>query len=507
MKLPIATLALILAAAIGGAEEPDYLALVRRCVDVLLEQGRDRYGEAHSPLFMSNLDPQTLSSPRELPLLDGLIRTEGRPHRRNPGGSDLWEDQSLLRVLEMLSELTGDPKYVRAARDYVDYFFENCRKPDTGLLAWGTHLYWDAYEDRPGGDQDGNGPHEVLIREPYWEFMWSVSPRRVERQIELMWEWHVVDKSTGLFNRHDDKARGCDFAFMGSELVYAFAFLHRKTGDSKWQERAHLIAQWHAMARDETTGLAADAPGIANRFDGRHCMTTLPGPYASLLLRSFELTGDAFYRDLALEHLGAYHQYGWDDEGRSFWGMLKLDGRPVHEKTDREPRDIDVYDDFKPTGHVEVWRTIMYSYEFPLIAAQSYAYGAELTEDEDAIEATRKWASVIEREMPAKTGRRWKHLLKRALPGLEETSGTYAENYGRAIDFFLRASKVLEEPRYEALARELAADAVQRLLHPGSGLIMGHPNKTAYEATDGVGYLLYALLELQLHPRPMAPNL
>ena len=36
---------------------------------------------------------------------------------------------------------------------------------------------------------------------------------------------------------------------------------------------------------------------------------------------------------------------------------------------------------------------------------------------------------------------------------------------------------------------------------------MGHAAKRTYEATDGVGYLLYALLELQAYPELLELNL
>lgn len=44
------------------------------------------------------------------------------------------------------------------------------------------------------------------------------------------------------------------------------------------------------------------------------------------------------------------------------------------------------------------------------------------------------------------------------------------------------------------LAKEVADDAIAKLYF--KGLFRGHPAKPYYEATDGVGFLLYALLEL-----------
>jgi hypothetical protein len=43
-------------------------------------------------------------------------------------------------------------------------------------------------------------------------------------------------------------------------------------------------------------------------------------------------------------------------------------------------------------------------------------------------------------------------------------------------------------------ARALADESIEKLYH--KGLFRGHPAKPYYEAMDGVGNLLYALLEL-----------
>jgi hypothetical protein len=486
-----------------AAGEPDYLALVRACADTLIEKGRDRYGEIHSPLFLSVLDATTVSAMPEMPLADGLIRTEGRIHRRNIGGSDLWEDQSLFRVFDLLSKQTGDSKYSKAADEATAYFLEHCRKPDTGLLTWGSHLYWDAFTDSPGGDGEGKGPHETLVREPDWERMWRVDPEGVRSQIEAMWEWHVCDKDTGQFNRHDDKAPGCDFAFMASELIYAFAFLHEKTGDPLWEHRAKLVGNYHWLSRNKRTGLTPDAPALWDRYDGTHCFTTLPGPYASLLLRAHALSGDSYYRGMALGHLEAYDRYGWNDADKTYWGMLSLEGKPIEEDSILS----EGYDVWQPRGPIEIWRTVLYSYEFPILAAQSYAYAAQIVPGNDGLKtAVRRWAEAISAELPPRTGRRWRTQLQEALPGLANTEGTYAENYGRAISFFLAASRVLEDESLKATAHDLAKEAIDHLHHPPSGLFLGHAAKGTYEATDGVGYLLYALMELAMDPEVLAPN-
>ena len=474
--------------------------VVATCLDNLLEHGTDRYGDVHSPMLMSVIDVRTNDAPREPEVLDGLVRSEGRMHRINPGGCDLWDDQPLLRTMYALSELTGDAKYAQAADAYTRAYFERAKKAN-GLLAWGSHIYYDAYKDAPGGDGDGAGPHEILVLCPNWERMWRVAPEAVRREIELIWEWHVVDKETGLHNRHDDKHPGCDFAFSGGEFAYAFAFLYSKTHDPKHLGWAKTVFGRHWNARNPDTDLTPDAPGTGERYDAHHCFTTLPGPHASLLLKSYEVTDDPWFKDVALAYIRAYLEHGWNKSTRHYYGMLTLDGRPVRE----EGKLAAGYDVWKPTGYVDVWRAIMFSYEFPLIAAQTPLYAHEITGDKDALESAENWAVNIRAEMPPGTGRRWRKDLIEALPGAEEKGGTYAENYGRAISFFLRLHYAAGDPIDLVTAQVLAIEATDKLIE--NGWVKGHPAKPYYSSTDGVGYLLYALLELSAYPKRLPPNL
>ncbi len=475
----------------------DYAGLVKQCLDNLIAQGRDRYGDIQTPMFMSVIDPSSGASPREPAVLDGMVRSEGRLHRRNPGGADLWDDQPLLRALYAAGEFYGDSRYTRAADDYIRIYFQRAVRPN-GLLSWGTHVYYDAFKDRPGGDQDGAGPHEILVLCPLWDRMWNVTPEGVRKEIEGLWDWHVVDKTTGVHNRHDDRQIGCDFAFSGGEFIYAFAFLFSRTKDPRHLEWAKTVASHHWNARNPETNLAPDAPSTSDRYDATHCFTTVSGPHAALLLKAFEVSGDVFFRDLALAYIKAYLKHGWDAEARRWHAMLTLDGAPVREQAKGE-----AYDAWKPTGYVDIWRTTMYSYEFPIEAAQTAVYAYEVTGDTDALESARCWAENIRAEMPPHLGRRWRQEILDVLPDAHQ--GTYAENYGRAASFFLHLHYATGEPSHLDTARALADEAVRRLY--ASGWFKGHPSKPYYESTDGVGYLLYALLELAAYPNRKAPNL
>jgi hypothetical protein len=184
---------------------------------------------------------------------------------------------------------------------------------------------------------------------------------------------------------------------------------------------------------------------------------------------------------------------------RTYHAMLKLDGRAVP----AQPRGSG-YDAWAPYGHVDIWKTTIYSYEFPLLAAQSYVYGYELTVNEHGngaaglLAAAKCWAEVIEQNLPPKLGHRWADEIAAALPEVKKTGGSYAEDYGRAISFFVHLYHATDERRYLELAEQIARDVVDKLY--ANGLFKAHPAKPYYEATQGVGILLHALFELALLP-------
>ena len=94
-----------------------------------------------------------------------------------------------------------------------------------------------------------------------------------------------------------------------------------------------------------------------------------------------------------------------------------------------------------------------------------------------------------------------------ALPAAGVVGGTYAENYGRAISFYVHMYRATGAERFLVLAEGLATEAVDKLyveteaLDPSGerkiyGIFRGHPAKPYYESNAFVGVLLWALLEL-----------
>ncbi len=379
---------------------------VTTCLDTLVAYGTDRYGSVHTPMLMAVLDGNTLESP-ENPLLYGEdVRTEGRPThgRRSPGGSNLWYDMPTLRVMYRVSQLTGDSRYAQAADAYISSVFERAVKPN-GMLVWGSHIYYHGYTDEMAGDS--YPAHEILILHPEWDAMYRLDPAKTRTEIDGIWQWHVVDKATGLHNRHDDGHPGCDFTYSGGSFAMAFAFMYQVTGEQHYLDKAKLVVDWHWNHRHPVTGLIPDSPSLTGRYDGTHSFTCVSGPGAAQWLRCYELTGDVHFRDVAIACIKAYEQYGWDPIARTYHAMLWLDGTPVPQ----QPRGGG-YDAWAPTGPVDVWRTIMFSYEFPVEAAQAALYAYELSgdspasRDPDLLAIALHWAEVIERNLPPLTGLR-----------------------------------------------------------------------------------------------------
>ena len=475
------------AARSSSAPANRYRKCVETCLDNLLTYGTDRYGTVHSAMLMSIIDVALNESPEEPLLLEGYVRAQERPGRRNPGGSDLWDDQPLLHALYQYGLLAGDSRYAEAADDYIRAYILHATKPN-GLLAWGSHLFYNAFTDRIDDDRHGD-PHELLIHLAEWEEMWRVDPIAIQREIEGIWTWHIVDKATGQHNRHDDAMVGCDFAYSGGSFAHAFAFLFTKTGDRIWVDRARLVINWHWSHRHPKTNLAPDTPSTAPRYDSTHCFTNVTGPHTAASLRCFELTGDVFFRDVAVAYIHAWLNYAWDERAGRFFGGLQIDGTPVLEQAKG-----DGYDAWMPTGYSEIWPSDMYSYEQPFAAAQVCLSAYRLVKDPALLEGAQRWAQNIRASFPPVIGYRWREEIFAALPEAAQKGGAYAEGYGRAITFFVELYQITGDPSDLQTAINLADESIDRLYE--NGWFKGHSGKPYYESTDGVGLLLCGLLEL-----------
>ncbi|MGI9428582.1 MAG: hypothetical protein ACR2NM_07990, partial [Bythopirellula sp.] len=241
------------------------------------------------------------------------------------------------------------------------------------------------------------------------------------------------------------------------------------------------------------------------------------------LMRCFEITGDKHFLDIAATYLKAYDKYGWDEAAQNYLGMINLDGTPttiddvpiamrsqVYGQTEEDP---DPGYSVPPIGPIDIWPTTIFTLDFPLMSGQSALLAYELTAqggksgDSALLRPAKRWADVFARNLPLKSGWTFRKRLEASLPNLPETGGTYAGNYGRVISFYVHLYRATDNPKYLGLARQIAQDAIDKLYveteltgDDGTvkkyGLLRGHAAKPYYETVDGVGTLLFALLEL-----------
>jgi DUF1680 family protein len=199
------------------------------------------------------------------------------------------------------------------------------------------------------------------------------------------------------------------------------------------------------------------------------------------------MTGDETFRDHAVSYLKAYAKYGFDEATGKFWGALRMDGTPIP-----GPRVKGGYAQYEPRGHLDLWEPYAAGYQYAIYTAQVYVYAYELTGEAVFLTTAKRFAAWIEKVPPGtpETPNTWYDDYSNG-PGRK---GTYAGKYGRTVSFLIHLYVVTGERGYLEDARALADTAIEKLYH--KGLFRGHPAKPYYEAMDGVGYLLYALLEL-----------
>jgi len=252
-------------AAVGAAELDSgrYLRAVRAFADTVLVKGRDTYGRLKTPLFADGLNARTLE-PVRWPCRGEVWVL-----------SNLASQQALMRTLDGLTALSGEPKYRRAAEEATRYALAHLVGP-SGLLYWGGHMAWDLEGDKPVGQY--RDVHELKTHQPYFRLMWRVNPDATARLIEAIWAGHILDWSLLDYNRHasinrrsrpqwDHRFRrdiSVPFASVGGNLSFsnvtppllhgavALATARKDKKVLTWAR--HLAFRWQ-QARDPKTGL------------------------------------------------------------------------------------------------------------------------------------------------------------------------------------------------------------------------------------------------------------
>lgn len=284
-----------------------FVTVVYRYADAMLEQGRDTYGPQKTGLLLSALDRTALAPLTNRPTAPAGVREGGRAGAKERAltGANPQHDENLLRLLYMLSELSGKPKYREAADAELKWFLENAASPATHLLPWGVHMSWDVVKDEPiFGDDSPAGSHEFFRPWLLWDRCFELAPDASKQFALGLWEHQIANHATGAFDRRagfakhsvepgDDIPRHAGFYLRTWSVAYAQTkdeqFLKAievllERFENKRQPKTGLI-EMHNLSIASTLSFAIDCDGAAHR---------VPGPLASRL-RAFATREDEIF--------------------------------------------------------------------------------------------------------------------------------------------------------------------------------------------------------------------
>jgi hypothetical protein len=454
-----------------------YVRLATSHFDKLLANGLAVYGKRPCAMWMASLDTRTGRYPEN----DARPPAIGQRVYRSidaPRGCSLYWDQPAIVAAHALSAVTADPRYATAADAYVRDFMDRC-VADNGIFLWGNHYYYDAFRHCAVGfasdgvpvpcdpDTETGQLHEMRPLSPAWDALWRVSPEKTERAIRTAAEKHLVDRTSGEFQRHAQSTRGCAFLEAGGILVEALAWLFARTTDAGLLDTAARMAEFSFRHRGPDTGLLENNPA-QDRWD-KVAATSEVGLWANCLLRASEAAARDDWAQMAADAVGAWSKHAYDEARGQYYGKVAVaDGRPI-----LGPKTTP----YQPGNHSDIWEPLFPTHDYPMCVAEACVALFRRSGREEYFNAARRWRRIIQEGLPAREGR-----------------GAYAEQYARCIHFLLRLDEAAPDTGCRELAVRVADEAVGVLFE--HDMFRGHPGEDRYDAVDGVGFLLLALLEL-----------
>jgi rhamnogalacturonyl hydrolase YesR len=441
-----------------AAEPLDWLDVVRRYADSMIDHGRDAYGEVHSPLFAEALDRRTMR------MLEGeaarnvaAITREAwgvRPHDRMIAGGNPQHCQNLYQILYALTEITGQKRYADEADRSLEFFLDHCQSPATGLYCWGEHAGWDfrteARIDKPAGNI-----HEFYRPWVLWNRCWKLSPESCLRFARGLWEHQIGDLQTGDYSRHaaiDAHGPGTEapYARHGGFYIETWATAYEQTHDETFLKAIEAVLAGLERARLQEGGMLV---GGSKRSGGRRS-------YDVSLAVSLGNAADGVTPELAsrMRDVAATND-------RVIADAHPEDSRPT---IDAASLWSNAYGGGPPAGQANV-RMLRYRQVGGDAYRRSVLQIADLYRSHDV------------------------HLGRPVWPGTA----------GSVVVLMLNAHELTGDDRYVEAAERFGAEALRLFLNDGSPLPCASHRHDHYEAVTNGDTLMMALLRLwQVRNRP-----
>ena len=474
-----------LAAAADESASTPYLDTVRRAADGLLENARDTYGSQHSGMVLSVLDCHTCKPLAELPKAPAGVRYGDRT---GVGGSNANLQQDLYRALHHLSRITGDRRYTDAAHAALVDFLRITQHPDTGLLAWGEHLYWNCVEDRLG-DLDPNRTHEPKRKLVFFNELYEVEPERTLNYARGLWDHQIADQKTGDFSRHAKYDRhapgtGYDFPKEGSYFISTWSQAYEKTREPVYREAVTVLAtrylnrtnelnllEWESTGRPGRTNkcvplwmvsLALESHDAAQRMD----------PETAELLSTLARRQDTGFLNL---------RHAPDDPERGFVFFAFTNSGSLRP------------DKLKETdGHSRHWGLGYGVHATSMFGLLSYSRQAQLGSGP----AAEDYRKLVIQAADLYVG----------LPPDPQQNDLWAGEYGTAILLEIAAHRLTGDTDYLDAARRLGDHATEALWDEGRVLPRASTKTSYYDVVSYADTLMLALLALHEHVAGLDPR-
>jgi hypothetical protein len=237
-----------------------FIAVVYRYADTMVKHGRDTYGPHKTGLFLSALDRITLAPLTNMPARPDGIHPGRRVGETNQPlvGANPQHDQNLLRLMYMLSELTGKPHYRDAADAGLKWFLEQARSPATQLLPWGSYLSWDVIKDQPT-TRNSADVHSFFRPWMLWDRCFAVAPAASKSFALALWEHQIANHTNGAFgdgagffgHRAVD---GVDSANHAGFYIRTWAAAYAHTHDEQFLRAIDVLLTRYERKRHPVTG-------------------------------------------------------------------------------------------------------------------------------------------------------------------------------------------------------------------------------------------------------------
>jgi len=272
MKAALITSVLMFASVSYGADVPTspYMNYVYRYADTMLDKGRDKFGPRETGLFLSALDRHALAPLTVRPAPPAGVRRGDRvgPPWEALVGANPHHDQNLLRVLYVLSGLSGEDKYQAAADSELKWFLEHAASPETHLLAWGEHMYWNTLTDEPN-PKEADAVHEFARPWVLWDRCFELAPEASQKFAIGLWEHQIANHEDGGFDRHaafwkHGPRDNMDFPRHAGFFIRTWADAYAHTKNETFLEAINTVLRRYEQKRHPETELIENRRGQSN---------------------------------------------------------------------------------------------------------------------------------------------------------------------------------------------------------------------------------------------------